>query len=46
MFVDTASANFNLNFGSPAIDLGVIIPGISPVSSDNAVDAGAFQSPW
>jgi hypothetical protein len=46
MFVDTASANFNLNFGSPAIDLGVIIPGFSPVSADNAVDAGALQSPW
>ena len=42
-FVSFAGEDFRLDAGSPAIDTGVLIPGINDNYQGNAPDAGAFE---
>ena len=46
LFVDPENNDFRLREGSPAIDAGVHIPGITDGFMGNAPDIGVFESPY
>ena len=43
IFVDFENKDFRLKYGSPAIDYGTVVPGITKAYRGNAPDAGAYE---
>jgi hypothetical protein len=44
-FMDTVAYDLRLRSGSPAIDAGIVIPGVTDGFTGAAPDLGAFERP-